>query len=158
MEQITPVVRTCNFCNAKCHCCGKICHLQKVCTAVVNSSPQPEFDSAVITLSHSMYTTEDILPMFQVLQLPQFGRCLCLMVDSASPVTFINSATWKDLDQLKLTATNRVLGAFEGQPIKPLGYFETLVKCEDLPSQTTVLSIYVSRRGVNIMGRDGQNS
>ena len=94
--------------------------------------------------------------MFQVLQLPQFGRRLCLMVDSASPVTFINLTTWKDSDQPKLTTTNRVLGAFEGQPIKPLGYFETLVKCVDLPSQTTVLSIYVSHRGVNIMGRDGQ--
>ena len=148
---------TCRFRNAKCHRCGKIGHLQKVCrstTAVVNSSPQPE--SAVVTLSHSMNTTEDIPPMFQVLQLPQFSRRLRLMVDSASPVTFINSATWKDLDQPKLTTTNRVLGAFEGQPIKPPGYFETLVKREDLPSQTTVLSIYVSCRGVNIMGRDGQ--
>ena len=55
-----------------------------------------------------------------------------------------------------MTTTNRVLGAFEGQPIKPLGYFQTLVKRKDLPSQTTVLSIYVSHQGVNIMGRDGQ--
>ena len=93
--------------------------------------------------------------MFQILQLPQLGRHLC-MVDSASPVTFINSATWKDLDQPKLLPTNKVLGAFEGQPIKPLGYFQTLVKREDLPSQTVMLSIYVSCRGVNIMGKDGQ--
>ena len=78
------------------------------------------------------------------------------MVDSASPVTFINSATWKDLDQPKLTSTDRVLGAFEGQPITPLGYFQTLVKHEDLPTQATVLPIYVSCRGVNIIGRDGQ--
>ena len=49
-----------------------------------------------------------------------------------------------------------MLGAFEGQPIKLLGYFQTLVKREDFPSQTTVLSIYVSHRGVNIMGQDGQ--
>ena len=40
-------------------------------------------------------------------------------------------------------STNRVLGAFEGQPIKLLGYFQMMAKCEDLPSQTTVLSIYV---------------
>ena len=65
--------------------------------------------------------------MFQILQLPELGRRLRLMVDSASPVTFINSATWKDLDQLKLTSTDRVLGAFEGQLITPLGYFQTLV-------------------------------
>ena len=79
--------------------------------------------------------------MFQVLQLPQLGRHLRLMVDSTSPFTFKNSATWEDLNQPKLTTTNRVLGAFEGQPIKPLGYFQTLVKHEDLPSQATVLSI-----------------
>ena len=110
----------------------------------------------MVTLSHSTDTTEEIPPMFQILQLPEFGRHLRLIVDSASPVTFINSATWKDLDQPKLISTDRVLGAFEGQPIKPLGYFQTLVKREDFPSQTTVLSIYVSHRGVNIMGRDGQ--
>jgi len=78
------------------------------------------------------------------------------MVDSASPVTFINSTTWDDLDQLSLTPTNRELSAFEGQQIKPLGYFQTLVKGEDLPSQSAVMSIFVSRNGVNIIGRDGQ--
>ena len=67
------------------------------------------------------------------------------MVDSASPLTFINSATWNDLDQPKLSPTSKVLGAFEGQPIKPLGYFQTLVKREDVSSPTAVLSIYVSR-------------
>lgn len=60
------------------------------------------------------------------------------------------------MDQPKLTSTDRVLGAFEGQPIRPVGYFQTLVKHEDLLSQTTVLPIYVSRRGVNIIGKDGQ--
>ena len=148
---------TCQFRNAKCHRCGKSGHIQKVCrstTAVVNSSHKAE--SAVVPLSHSTDTGEEIPPMFQILQLPQLGRRLRLMVDSASPVTFINSATWKDLDQPKLSPTSKVLGAFEGQPIKPLGYFQTLVKREDLPSQTAMLSICVSRRGVNIMGRDGQ--
>ena len=147
VEQITPVVRTCHFHSAKCYGCGKIGHIQKVCrstTAVVNFSPQPE--SAVVTLSHSTDTTEEIPPicMFHILQLPEFVRHLRLMVDSASPVTFINSATWKNLDQSNLISTDRVLGAFEGQPIKPLGYFQKLVKRADLPSQTTVLSIYMS--------------
>ena len=126
---------TCHCCNAKFHWCGKIGHLQKICrttTAVVNSFPQPE--SAVVTLSHSTNTTEDIPPMFQVLQLPQLGRHPRLMVDSASLVTFINSATRKDLNQPKLTTTNRALGPFEGQPIQPLVYFQTLVKRKDLPS------------------------
>ena len=120
----------------------------------MNSSHKSE--SAVVPLLHSTDTGEEIPPMFQILQLPQLGRRLRLMVDSASPVTFINSATWKDLDQPKLSPTSKVLGAFEGQPIKPLGYFQTLVKREDLPAQTAMLSIYVLHRGVNIMGRDGQ--
>ena len=91
---------TCRFRSTRCHRYGKIGHIQKVCrstTAVVNSSPKPE--SAVVTLSHSTDTTEEIPPMFQILQLTEFGRHLHLMVDSASPVTFINSAIWKDLDQ-----------------------------------------------------------
>ena len=145
---------TCCFCNAKCHCCGKVGHIQKICrssTAVVNSSSQPE--SAVVTLSHSIDTTKEIPPMFQILQLPELGRRLRLMVDSVSPVTFINSATWKDL---KLTSTDRVLGAFEGQLITPLSYFQILAKREELPTQATVLPIYLSHRGVNIIGRDGQ--
>ncbi|XP_065893957.1 uncharacterized protein [Dysidea avara] len=94
--------------------------------------------------------------MFQILQLPDLGRRLRLMVDSASPVTFINSATWNDLDQPPLTPTNRELNAFEGQQIKPLGCFQTLVKREDLPSQSAVMSIFVSHNGVNFIGRDGQ--
>ena len=102
---------------------------QLVCrstTTVVNSSHKSE--SAVVPVSHSTDTGEEILPMFQILQLPQLGRRLRLMVDSASPVTFINSATWKDLDQPKLSPTNcnKLLGAFEGQPIKPLGILHWL--------------------------------
>ena len=103
---------TCGFCNTKCHRYGKVGHIQKVCRstiAVVNSSSQPEL--AVITLSHSTDTTKEIPPMFQILQFPELGRRLLLMVDSASPVTFINSATRKDLEQPKLTSTDRVLEA-----------------------------------------------
>ena len=50
------------------------------------------------------------------------------MVDSASPITFINVKTRQDLEKPKLQSTDRVLGAFEGQPIKHLGYFLTPVK------------------------------
>ena len=77
------------------------------------------------------------------------------MVDSASPITFINVKTWQDLEKPKLQATDRVLGAFEGQPIKPLGYFMTPVLREDDNSESTTLPIHVSQRGVNIIGRDG---
>ena len=48
-----------------------------------------------------------------------------------------------------------MLGAFEGQPIKPLGYFLTPVLREDDTSKSTILPIHVSQRGVNIIGRDG---
>ena len=65
--------------------------------------------------------------MFQILHLPHMQKRLRLMVDSASPITFINIMTWKDLEKPQLQSTDRVLGAFEGQPIKPLGYFLTPV-------------------------------
>ena len=48
-----------------------------------------------------------------------------------------------------------MLGAFEGQPIKPLGYFMTPVLREDDNSESTTLPIHVSQRVVNIIGRDG---
>ena len=44
-----------------------------------------------------------------------------------SVITFINSKTWLDLNKPKLQATTCVLYAFEGQPIFPMGFFETKV-------------------------------
>ena len=78
------------------------------------------------------------------------------MVDTALPLTFINQKTWQDLRQPKLEPTSKVLGAFEGQPIKPIGYFETQVQRTDDPNQCAVLKIYVSHHGINLIGRDGQ--
>lgn len=49
-----------------------------------------------------------------------------------------------------------VLGAFEGQPIKPVGYFQTKVVQQGDPSKPTVLRIYVSRCGINLIEQDGQ--
>jgi len=47
-----------------------------------------------------------------------------------------------------------VLGAFEGQPIKPLGYFEARL---DDSTKSAVIKIYVSKNGINILGcGDGQ--
>ena len=77
-------------------------------------------------------------------------------MDTASPITFINLKTWQDLQKPKLENTTRVLGAFEGQPIKPVGYFQTTVVRQDDPSQSAMLKIYVSRHGINLIGRDGQ--
>ena len=150
---------TCRFRIVKCLNCGKVGHIPKVCrsspisvvqlktsaqssnsseqsTHSTGSSQQPPADSAVIAFSHS---SEEIPPMFQTVQLPQLGRRLRLMVDSASPVTFINTAAWNDLNQPPLITTDRQLNAFEGQQIKPRGYFQTLMRREDLPSQSAVM-------------------
>ena len=77
-------------------------------------------------------------------------------MDTALPITFINLKTWQDLQKPKLEDTTRVLGAFEGQPIKPVGYFQTTVVRQDDPGQSAMLRIYVSRCGINLIGRDGQ--
>ena len=77
-------------------------------TAVVQSAHSA--DSAVVTLSPNQ-EVKDIPPMFQLLNLPKFARQLQLVVDSASPITFVNSKTWNDLDKPKLQPTDRVLGA-----------------------------------------------
>ena len=79
-----------------------------------------------------------------------------LIVDSASPLTFVNSKTWHDLDKPRLQSTSKVLGAFEGQPINPLGYFEARVVRQDDSTKSAVIKIYVSQNGINILGRDGQ--
>ena len=149
--------KTCRFISAKCHNCGKIGHIARVCGAkTVVITEQQLSESAVVTISqNSKQLQVDIPPMFQILHLPQMQKRLRLMVDSASPITFINIMTWKDLEKPQLQSTDRVLGAFEGQPIKPLGYFLTPVLREDDTSKSATLPIYVSHRGVNIIGRDG---
>ena len=146
---------TCRFRNAECHKCGKLGHIAKVCrsaTAAVHNHP---LESAVVIVNKSR-GDQDIPPAFQVVYLPQLDKRLRLIVDTASPITFINLKTWQDLQKPKLENTTRVLGAFEGQPIKPVGYFQTTVVRQDDPSQSAMLKIYVSRRGINLIGRDGQ--
>ena len=97
--------------------------------------------------------------MFQTLQLPDFEKQLKLIVDSASPLTFVNSKTWHDLDKPRLQSTTKVLGAFEGQPINPLAYvyFEArVVVRQDDSTKSAFIKMYVSQNGINILGRDGQ--
>ena len=48
-----------------------------------------------------------------------------------------------------------MLGAFEGQPINPLGYFEARVVRQDDSTKSAVIKIYVSQKGINILGHDG---
>ena len=125
--------------NERLVCCSK--------TAVVT---QQQLDkSAVVPISQSSKQLQnDIPPMFQILHLTEKQKRLCLMVDSASPITFINVKTWQDLEKPpKLQSTDRVLGAFKGQPIKPLGYFLTPVLREDDTSKSAILPIHVSQRG-----------
>ena len=147
---------TCRFRNAKCHRCGKIGHIQTVCrsqsTAVVQSAHSA--DSAVVTLSPTQ-EVKDIPPMLRLVNLPSFSRQLRLVVDSASPITFVNSKTWSDLDRPKLQPTKRVLGAFESQAIHPMGCFLTEISCDGYPKDPVMLQIYVSHNGINILGCDG---
>ena len=77
--------------------------------------------------------------MFQTVYLPALDKRLCLVTDTASPLTFINTKTWADLHQPKLEATTKVLGAFEGQPIHPIG------QCQDDPTISSLLKIYVTQ-------------
>jgi len=139
------------------HKCGKIGHIAKVYnSAAVIVTSQEADDSAVVPISQTDKQPQaDIPPMFQILHLTEMQRPLRLMLDSASPLTFVNVKTWQDLDKPKLTKTERVLGAFDCQSTKPLGYFTTTVVKEDDSSQSANLPIYVSHKGVSILGRDG---
>jgi len=126
-----------------------VCHSA---TAAVHNEP---LESAVVTVNKKD-EDQDIPPIFETVYLPQLDKCLHLIVDTASPITFINLKTWQDLQKPKLEPTTRVLGAFEGQPIKPIGYFQTEVVQQNNPSHSAVVRIYVSRCGINLIGCDGQ--
>ena len=73
------------------------------------------------------------------------------MVDSASLILFFNSKTSSDLERPKLQPTKRVLGAFEGQAIHPMGYFQTEISCDGYPTNPVMIQIYVSLNGINIL-------
>ena len=149
---------TCRFRNVTCRHCGKIGHIAKVCrsTAAVQGPEQP-LDSAVITINKTADSDDrHIPPVFQTIYLPELDKRLRLVIDTASPLTFINTKTWADLHQPKLEATTKVLGAFEGQPIHPIGYFQTTVQHQDDPTISSLLKIYITQRGINLIGRDGQ--
>ena len=84
-------------------------------TATVVHNHTPE--SAVVK---NKQVEQSIPPVYHILYLPQLDKHLRLMVDTASPLTFINQKTWQDLQQPKLEPTSKVLGAFEGQPIQDI--------------------------------------
>jgi len=62
----------------------------------------------------------------------------------------VDYKTWLDLDKPKLQPTTRVLGAFEDQLIRPVGYFETKTLWDDATQCSTVLQIYVSQNGLDM--------
>ena len=130
---------------------------KEVCraTAGVVQATTHSPDYAVVPLSN-LQQEGHIPPMFLTLQLPDFERQLKLIFDSASPLTFVNSKTWCDLDKPRLESTTKVLGAFEGQAINPLGYFEARVVRQVDSTKSAVINIYVSQKGINILGRDAQ--
>ena len=137
-----------------------LCHIAKVCrstAAVQEVIPEQPLDSAVITIGKTADSDDrHIPPIFQTVYLPELDKRLRLVIDTASPLTFINTKIWTDLHQSKLEATTKVLGAFEGQPIHPIGYFLTTVQRQDDPTISSLLKIYVTQRGINLTGRDGQ--
>ena len=123
----------------------KLGHIQRICqssTAVIQSAHSS--DSAVVTLSPSQETT-DIPPIFQIVNLPEFSRKLRLVVDSASPIIFVNANTWLDLNKPESHPTTLVLGAFEGQPIYSVGWFEAKVSQNDAPQNVEILQICVKK-------------
>ena len=68
-------------------------------SAVVQSTHSPHYsvESAVVTVPPAE-SVSDIPPVFQIVDLSEFSGKLKLVVDSASPITFINSKTWVDLN------------------------------------------------------------
>ena len=117
-------------------------HIAKMChstAAIQEIIPEQPLDSAVIAVNKTADSDDrHIPPVFQTVYLPELDKHLRLVIDTASPLTFINIKT---LHQPKLEVTTKVLGAFEGLPIHTIGYFQTTVQLQYDPTISSLLKV-----------------
>ena len=82
---------TCHFHNDECCKYSKLGHIAKVCCSAIAAVHNQPLESAAVTVNKSR-GDQDIHPAFQIAYLPQLDKRLQLIVDTASPITFIKAA------------------------------------------------------------------
>ena len=125
--------------------------IAKVCYSIHSSSERGI--PSIITRLCSYHCEQSNWLIQKTTTFHLYFRLFTLELDKMSLSCYWNSISphlhwhknlnFTDLLRPKLEPTAKVLGAFEGQLIHQIGYFQTTVQHQDDPDQSSLMKIYV---------------
>ncbi|CAF1460993.1 unnamed protein product [Adineta ricciae] len=136
----------CTFKNALCFKCHKRGHIAKVCRSKVDNTSYN-----VNTIVSSTFSSDSVDTAFS-LSLSVDHQEVHFQLDTGSPVTIINSDTWKRLGKPKLHQNSMKYSSFTGHSIRFRG--ESWVEISYNGKFFSLKTLVVFESQANILGRD----
>ena len=163
---------TCKFKDVKCHACGKVGHIQKVCMSKKHPPTQPAPSRAQHTLTMDGSHTDPSPPPDDTSQTytlfplhtqqhppisiaPKInGHEVSMELDTGAAISVINEVTYQTIlaNQPPLQASNIKLHTYSGEQLVVLGELQVIVHYNE---QTVSLPLIVLKdSGPNLFGRN----
>ena len=148
----------CKFIKAKCHACGKIGHLKRVCrsTRTQGTVQIVENTGTAVQEQYCLYHLEDVtLPKTTenpyVATLTVAGKPLQFEIDTGASLSLVSEETYHKLwPNISLQDTSVKLRTYTGTPLKVLGVMETTVSYDQ--QSVTLPLLVIAGAGASLMG------